>query len=91
MSHTWRCNDDVLAFYLYRYGEDNLISKDSVARYIGFNDTGSLNMRIGNFKAVDGQGGLRNWARLTEQVYNQYQNINQCTHRKQCFKIMGIA
>ncbi|SMM97976.1 hypothetical protein SPONN_1344 [uncultured Candidatus Thioglobus sp.] len=92
MPHTWTYEDDVLTFYIYRYEADDFISLNSVARHIGFNDTGSLKMRVKNFQAVDGKiGGLENYAQLTEQVYNEYQSVSQETHREKCLKIMEIA
>lgn len=87
--HNWTHEDDVLTFYLYLYGEDSLISLNSVAGHMGFADTGSLKMRIKNFQAVSGQEhGLSNYAQLTKQVYDEYKNINQETHRKKCLEIM---
>lgn len=41
MSYTWTDKDDILTFYLYRYGEEDLISLDYVATHIDFNETGS--------------------------------------------------
>lgn len=89
MSHTWVYEDDILIFYLYRYEIDNSILLNSVALYMGFDDIGSLRMRLRNFMAVDGkEHGLSNYAELTKKVYNDYQNIDQETHRKKCLEIM---
>lgn len=89
MSHTWVYEDDILIFYLYRYEIDNSILLNSVALYMGFDDIGSLRMRLRNFMAVDGQEhGLSNYAELTKRVYNEYQNIDQETHRKKFLEIM---
>lgn len=89
MSHTWAYEDDILTFYLYRYEIDNSILLNSVALYMGFDDIGSLRMRLRNFMAVDGKKhGLSNYAELTKRVYNEYQNIDQETHRKKFLEIM---
>ena len=91
MPHKWTKENDILAFYLFRFGEDSLISLNSVARHIGFNDTSSLKIRIQNFQAVSGQGGLKNYAKLTKQVYNDYSNVTQNILRKKCLQIMEIG
>ncbi len=92
MHHSWKEEHDILAFYLYLYGEDNQISLNSVSRYIGFNDTGSLKMRIKNFQAVDGQeNGLEHYAKLTKQVYDNYKNKDPVIHRKKCLEIMKMS
>ena len=91
MRHKWTKEDDILAFYLYRYGEYNLISLKSVAQHIGFTNTDSLEIRIQNFRAVDKRGGLKNYAKLTKQVYDEYKNLDQETHKKKCLEIMRIT
>ena len=88
MRHKWTKEDDILAFYLYRYGEYNLISLESVAQHIGFTNTVSLKMRIENFRAVNKRGGLKNYAQLTKQVYDKYRNIDQEIHRGKCLEII---
>ena len=91
MPHTWKYEDDILVFYLYRYNEDNAISLELVTKFLGFNDNGSVKMRIKNFQACDGQGGLANFAKLTKQVYNEFLDIDQETHKKKCIAIMESA
>ena len=90
MPHTWTYKDDVLVFYLYRYDNDNLISLESVSRFIGFDYVGSVRMRIQNFKACDGNGGLQNYGQLTKRVYDEYHDVNREIHRKECLEIMQI-
>ena len=88
--HKWVYCDDILTFYLYRYNTDNLITLKSVAEHIGFLDTGSLKMRIKNFQAVDGcEGGLKNYAKLTKQVYDDYRATSKEIHRNKCLEIMN--
>ena len=91
MKHKWTKEDDILTFYLYLYGKDNLISLESVAQHIGFTNSRSLKMRIQNFAAVDNRGGLKHYAKLTKQVYDEYKNLDQETHKKKCLEIMRIT
>ena len=91
MPHTWTYEDDILIFYLYRYEEDNLISLETVSKFLSFNDEGSVKMRIKNFQACDGQGGLQNYAQLTKKVYSECFNLSQGAHRQKCLEILQIA
>ena len=86
--HKWTCENDILVFYLYRYEGDDLISLTSVSKLLGFSNNDSVKMRIKNFQACDGKGGLRNYAKLTQKVYDEYLNISKVTHRQKCLEIM---
>jgi hypothetical protein len=39
-------------------------------------------MRIKNFQALDGQGGLTNWADQSEQIFNRYRSADEPTLRR---------
>lgn len=88
--HSWTYQDDTLAFFLYRYGDCLGVTKQRVARHMGFTDTDSLNMRIGNFKALDGKGGLSNTAKSSKLVYDQFAEMSYKRHWAICYKILGI-
>lgn len=72
--HRWSEGDELVALYLQRHECARLpYTVSEIARRMGVED-GTLRMRIGNFKALDGPGGLRNWAKQSERVYleNRY-------------------
>lgn len=72
MPHNWSKEDDIIAFYLYRYGPESLMmTLESISQKLGMSAS-SLRMRVGNFKALDGDGGLQNWAKQSEKVYQDY-------------------
>ena len=94
MRHEWICEDDILAFYLYKFGESDTITLQSVAKFMGFGDyTGSLKMRIQNFEAIDPEGGrgLNNPSRQSQEIFSEYKGIDESTLRKECLKIMGLS
>jgi len=91
MPHNWIYEDDILVFYLYRYGDDNKISIQSVSKYLSIKNENAVKMRIGNFRACDGQGGLSNYAKLTKKVYDDYRYFSQEKHRQKCLEIMNIT
>jgi transposase-like protein len=67
--HRWREGDDLVALYLQQHGHTRLpYTVAEVARRLGISET-TLRMRIGNFKALHGPGGLRKWAKQSERVY----------------------
>jgi hypothetical protein len=43
---------------------------------------GTLRMRIGNFKALAGEGGLGNWAKQSERVFEAYRTVNEADLRQ---------
>ncbi len=69
--------DDLVAFYLQRYGIKLLpYTLSEIARRIGVED-GTLRMRIGNFKALAGDGGLRHWAQQSERVFRRNRDLDE--------------
>jgi hypothetical protein len=46
-------------------------------------------MRIGNFQAIDGAGGLQNYARLSKKVYEEYKAVAKDEHLKKAKIILG--
>lgn len=82
--HDWTEADDIAAFYVYRFGTErlgNTITEVDVARScdIGLD---SFRMRIRNFRALDGKGGLVNWAAQSQEVYRRYQLADEETLRR---------
>jgi hypothetical protein len=75
--HRWSEGDDLVAFYLQRHGHARLpYTIARVAGRLGIPE-GTLRMRIGNFKALDGPGGLRNWAKQSERVYLENRDVDE--------------
>lgn len=81
MRHRWTRNDDILAYYLYRIGKEFVTSSETKKIYVAMKNriaeiqkikVGSLNMRIQNFQALDGNGGLNNWAKISAIIYNEF-------------------
>jgi hypothetical protein len=75
MAHRWSEEDDLAALYVFRFGTDRLpYSPDTIAKRRGI-EPGSFRMRVGNFKAIAGEGGLRNFARQSLQIYRRYGHV----------------
>lgn len=75
--HSWTRNDDILAYYVYRLGVERSGSLSDLKKEICGKQNikhGSFNMRVGNFKALAGDGGLSNWADLSEKIYNEFKS-----------------
>jgi len=70
--HDWSEADDIIAFYLYRFGVERLpFDMTTIAERRGIKP-GSMRMRISNFKAYAGTGSLGNIARQSVQVFERY-------------------
>jgi hypothetical protein len=76
-NHRWSEADDIAALYVYRFGAERLgttITDLARARDI---KPGSFRMRVKNFQALDGKGGLENCADQSEQVFRRYGNFDE--------------
>lgn len=75
MPHQWSREDDIVAYYLYRFGVEYSIPSMSdfkaISKILGMSEA-SLKMRIGNFQALAGAGGLEHYAKLSKEVYDEY-------------------
>lgn len=74
--HTWTESDDLVALYLYKYGDGKAATVQAIAASRGIS-AASLRMRIGNFKALDSGKGLQNWARQSEMVFTKYGDVSE--------------
>jgi hypothetical protein len=65
-------SDDTVALYLHRFGPDHLATtRAAIAARLGMTPA-ALTMRVGNFKALAGAGGLSNYAKQSRQIHDRY-------------------
>ena len=77
VNHKWIEKDDIITLYIHKYGFDNIpYSKNDIAEKIGVT-VGSLNYRIGNFKAIEGKGKANHFAKLSMEVHKKYENYKE--------------
>ncbi len=89
MHHHWIENDDLAALYVYKYDVENLpYSRKDIAVRRGIKP-GSFEMRIQNFRALDGKGGLDNFAKQSKDVYERYRNFSEAELRRIVFPELG--
>jgi len=84
--HAWRWDDDAVAFYLYRAGTDE-ITLDDVESALGIRP-GVMKMRIANFKALDGGGGLGNASQQSRAAFEKYKDTDDDELRKRALRIL---
>lgn len=76
-NYRWSEADDIAALYVYRFGVERLgASVTDLARSRGIKP-GSFRMRIKNFQAIDGKGGLENWAHQSERIFQRYGTLSE--------------
>ncbi len=77
--HEWCENDDIVALYLHLFGSDDLpLRIPEIGDRLGMG-AGSLRMRIGNFRAIDGHGGLGNAAIQSQNLRGPFKNRERRT------------
>jgi len=83
--HDWSEADDLIAFYLYRFGTERLpFDMPTIAERRGIK-LGSMRMRISNFKAYAGAGRLGNIARQSVRVFERNKNTPEPELRDRAF------
>jgi len=83
--HDWSEADDLVAFYLYKFGMERLpFNMPAIAKRRGIK-LGSMKMRISNFKACAGTGGLGNIARQSVQIFERYRDTTEAELRNHAF------
>jgi hypothetical protein len=79
--HTWRKNDDLVAFYIFRYGPNHLPkTPQEIATILGMSEA-SLIMRLKNFASFEGEHGLNHVARQSVYTHEQYRQTPQAELR----------
>lgn len=75
--HKWTDEDHLVAFYLYKFSDKGLkYSREELAEKMGMG-VNSLSLRIRNYAAVDGAGGLDNGSKAVLQIYKLYNDTPQ--------------
>ena len=70
--HHWTEGDDLAALYVFRFGTTGLpYSLETIAKRRGI-EPATFKMRLQNFRAVAGLGGLDHYSRQTESVYRHH-------------------
>jgi hypothetical protein len=84
-SHRWSVRDDLAALYVHKFGYQRVAgSVVEVASLVGI-EPGSFKMRVSNFKALDGGGGLSNASRQSREVYGRYARLSEPELRRLAF------
>jgi hypothetical protein len=89
--HRWSVDDDLIAYHAFRFGPRDLdgnIREMGEILGMGFN---SFNLKIANFKAIAGQGGLPNYTRQSVQVYEKYSKLPDSEARLAGIQAIGRA
>lgn len=74
--HKWTTNDDLKILFVFKFGfEHSPYNKKELAQLIGVSE-GSVNFRIGNFKAIEGIGKATHYAKMSKSVYDMYNQLN---------------
>jgi hypothetical protein len=77
INHRWSKEDDIVAFYLYKFSKGNLShSIEGISNKLGMS-AASMKMRIRNFESLDKYKGLKHYAKLSEKVYEEYNNHSE--------------
>ena len=85
--HHWTREDDLAVLYVYRFGTENLGYKAQdvdVAQSRGI-PIGSFKMRLANFAAIDGKGGLKHYAKISIEVYDKHDKTPEKTLHRLAF------
>lgn len=83
MRHKWREIDDIAALYIYKFeGGEDALTREFLCDKLHL-DRGSFGMRVQNFRALDGQGGLSNHAKQSLAIYQRFYELTEPELRAQ--------
>ena len=91
LRHRWSVDDDLIAYHAFRFGPSDLdgnIQEIGEILGMGFN---SFNLKIANFKAIAGMGGLANYTKQSVQVYEKYSKLPDSEARLAGVEAIGRA
>lgn len=80
LRHKWSFDDDLIAYHAFRFGSGDLDNVKEMGQILGMGFN-SFNLKIANFKAIAGQGGLENYTRQSVQVYEKYSKVSDSEAR----------
>lgn len=89
--HRWSVDDDLIAYHAFRFGKGDLdgsLQEMGQILGMGFN---SFALKIANFKAIAGMGGLANYTRQSVQVYEKYSKLPDSEARLAGIQAIGRA
>ncbi len=90
--HSWSVDDDIVAFYLYKFGDAGLPYKKKEIAELIYQEKqawNKFNMRLGNYKYLDtGVGGLNKPSLQERKVYEDYKNTPQDELQVKVIKIL---
>lgn len=83
--HIWTEKDDLMILFVHKFGiENSPLTKQQIADRICVS-LGSVNYRIGNFKALDGVGKATHFAKLSQEVHDKYSDFTKAELKKLAF------
>lgn len=86
--HKWNKSDDILTYFISKYGEENNITIDNICSSQNIK-TRSFQQRVKNFNALAGKpNGLSHAAKLSIDVFKEYKSISKETHKEHCLAIL---
>jgi hypothetical protein len=87
--HIWKEDHDIVALYLYKFRRNGIsLSLQEIGERLGMG-VNSLKMRIANFKAIAGDGGLNHYSAQSKRIYNNYGGIPEDTLRSKVLEILS--
>jgi hypothetical protein len=83
--HIWTEKDDLMILFIHKFGiESSPLTKQQIAYKICVS-LGSVNYRIGNFKAIDGVGEATHYAKLSQEIHEKYSDLTKAELKKLAF------
>lgn len=77
-SHSWSDSDNLIAYCLYRLGNNSQtlgVDPSELGNILGMGFN-SLNLKVANFKAIDGLGGMDGYSRQAEKIQERYSKLS---------------
>ena len=91
--HRWSDDDNLIAYCLYRLGNKEPtfgIAPTELGQILGMGYN-SLSIKVANFKAIDGAGGMEGYSKQAELIEKRYRDMSNSELRSVGVEAVGRA
>lgn len=86
--HSWTKEDDIIALYLYKYGNKEINNTyDNISKKLGMSK-GSLSMKRKVYKHLDNKPGLCDGSKQITKVFELYKRIDRKMYKEIVEKLL---
>jgi hypothetical protein len=73
--HRWSDDDNLIAYHVFRFGKRDLPTDfEEIGTILGMGSN-SFSLKVANFKAIAGEGGMEGYSHQAVRIYEKYSRL----------------